>query len=383
MQAEERIYDVIIAGAGPAGCTCALALRGSGLRVAIIDKASFPRDKVCGDAIPGRATKTLRRLSPAYAAAFDAFPEKYETASTQLNYQDKSMVFDWKLKAYTCTRMEFDDFLFDLVRKETDTHIYCNTAVGKLSVDDKSVSFYDEKQNIQFSGQAIVGADGAHSAVARQLGRIPMSRKHYVGSVRAYYSGIADTEATKTELFFHKGFLPSYLWVFPLPNNMANVGFGMLSSEIVKRKVDLKKAFYEFIEQTPRLHERMKDAKQESPLEGFGLPLGARRLPISGNRFLLTGDAASLIDPISGDGIGNAMMSGEMAAQQLLNCFEKGDFGAAFTKQYDDRLYKAIGGELKMRFRVQQIVAKMPFLINGAFSAGQNEVLKKMMKQLF
>lgn len=382
MQAQDRIYDVIIAGAGPAGCTCALALRDSGLKVAMIDKANFPRDKVCGDAIPGRATKTLRRLSPAFLDAFDAFPQKYETLSTQLNYKEKSMIFDWKLKAYTCTRMEFDNFLFGLVRDHADADVYCDTAIGKISVDDSGVSFAD-KQKVTFRARLIVGADGAHSAVARQLGRIPMSRKHYVGSVRAYYSNIAGTEGNKTELFFHKDFLPSYLWVFPLPGNRANVGFGMLSSEIVKRKVDLKKAFYDFIAQTPELAIRMQHAKQESPLEGFGLPLGARRLPISGNRFLLTGDAASLIDPISGDGIGNAMMSGEMAARQIMQCFSKNDFSAGFMRQYDDGLYKAIGGELKMRFGIQQMLAKMPFIIDTAFKAGQNEMLKKMIKKLF
>ena len=69
-------YDVAIIGAGPAGCACALALKDAGCKVALLDKQSFPRDKICGDAIPGRAVKTLKSIDPAFEAAFRAFPEK-------------------------------------------------------------------------------------------------------------------------------------------------------------------------------------------------------------------------------------------------------------------------------------------------------------------
>ncbi len=76
-----RKYDVIIVGAGPAGCACALTLRDTDLKVALFDKKSFPRDKVCGDAIPGRAIKTLKDISPDFAAAFQKFAKKCRTSN--------------------------------------------------------------------------------------------------------------------------------------------------------------------------------------------------------------------------------------------------------------------------------------------------------------
>ena len=78
-----------------------------------------------------------------------------------------------------------------------------------------------------------------------------------MGLLRANYSNVADLDETVTEIYFDKRFLPSYLWVFPLPGNKANVGFGMLSGEIAKRKVNLKKTFYEFIERYPQTEKKI------------------------------------------------------------------------------------------------------------------------------
>src|ERR1044072_5269738 len=100
-------YDVVIVGAGPAGCACALALKDANLKVAILDKQSFPRDKVCGDAIPGRAVKTLKQISPEFAEAFKNFPKKYLTQKTEVSFKGRSMNFYWKNEAYTCARMDF------------------------------------------------------------------------------------------------------------------------------------------------------------------------------------------------------------------------------------------------------------------------------------
>ena len=127
--------------------------------------------------------------------------------------------------------------------------------------------------------------------------------KFYSGQVgNACYSNVFHTGETTAEIYFDKRFFPIYLWVFPLPGNLANVGFSMLSGEIAKRKINLRKAFYGFIEQSPELKRKFKDAVQVSPPEGFGLPLGSKVPVISGERFMLAGDAASLIDPITGEG---------------------------------------------------------------------------------
>ena len=327
-------YDVVIIGAGPAGCACALTLRNSGLNVALIDKAEFPRDKVCGDAIPGRAIKVLGNINPAFEDAFKKFHNKCETKKTTLFYKNRTVTFNWVRPAYTCARTEFDNFLFSLVREHTNTTVFTNTLPCDFIKNDTGFSVNIKNSSAVFNTRILIGADGAQSLVAKQLANKSLDRNHHIGAVRAYYCNVSCVNDT-TEIYFDKRFLPSYLWVFPLPDNTANVGFGMLSNEIAKRNVNIKKVFYEFIERTPELKLKFKDACREGGLEGFGLPLGSKPGVLSGDNFLITGEAASLIDPISGDGIGNAMLSGKLAAEQIIRCFTAKDFTQPFMKQYD------------------------------------------------
>ncbi|MCW3122567.1 MAG: geranylgeranyl reductase [Flavipsychrobacter sp.] len=375
------VYDIVIIGAGPAGCACALALKDAGLRVAILDKQNFPRDKVCGDAIPGRAIKTLRNIDPAYEASFRQFSKKFATKKTSLFYKGQAITFNWVGEAYTCARMDFDNFLFSLVKENTGTEIFTDTTPGTLIISNDHVTIPVKNSDRTITAKMIIGADGAQSAVAKQLTNRTVDRDHYVGSVRAYYENVADLNNDTTDIYFDKRFLPSYLWVFPLPGNMANVGFGMLSSEIAKRKINIKKAFYEFIEQTPELKLKFKDAVLYGDLEGFGLPLGSKIGVLSGARYMLTGDAASLIDPISGDGIGNAMLSGRLAALQAIQCFQQNNFTAPFMQGYDSALTGALGKELKARYRAQRILSKVPALLDVVFFAGKNKILKKVIQK--
>ncbi len=368
-------FDVVIAGAGPAGCTCALALKDAGLKVAILDKKSFPRNKVCGDAIPLRAIKTLSSIDPAFADSFKAFEKKLTTKSTAIIYNGQQVTFDWVRDAYTCTRMEFDNFLFSLVKNNTNTTIYAPISPVKYtqSADGIEITTIDGPD---IKTKLLIGADGAHSLAAKQLAGNLLDRNHHAGSVRAYYSDIVGIENT-LEIWFDKRFLPSYFWIFPLPGNTTNVGFGMLSEEIAKRKINLKSAFYQFIEQTPKLKSRFATATMISPLEGFGLPLGSNKLTRSGDHFMLVGDAASLIDPVTGEGIGNAMLSGKLAAEQAINSFKKNNFSSAFMKAYDGSLQAAIGKELRTHYKARKAISLMPQLLDLFFVACRSKLLKK------
>ncbi len=373
-------YDVIIVGAGPAGCACAMALKNSGLRVAIIDKHQFPRDKVCGDAIPGRAIKFLHEIDPQFAERLAAFTEKLPTRSTCCYYNNKKLDFTWTLEAYTVTREHFDSFLFASLKNSKDIHTLEGVAISDIIRSTIGYSVIAKDSNKRYECTMLIGADGINGITAKKLTARQMDRKHHVAGVRAYYRGVTDMEDTCTEVYFDKKYLPGYFWVFPIKGGLVNAGMGILSDMVVRHKINVKNAFYDFIERSPVLKEKFKNAELVGALQGCGLPMGSRWVNMCGDHFLLAGDAASLIDPVSGDGIGNAVLSGKLAAEQVKQCFANNNFSEAFVKNYDHALYKRAGADMRRKTKVLKTMARMPFLFNAAFIVGQNKVIKKFMK---
>ena len=185
------------------------------------------------------------------------------------------------------------------------------------------------------------------------------------------------------ELHFIQDFLPGYLWVFPLPNGEANVGVGMLSSVVSKKKINLRQRLTEMLETHPALKSRFSGAERLGPVRGWGLPLGSKRRPLSGENYLLLGDAGSLIDPFSGEGISHAMVSGRHAADWAARAVAANDFQPAFLKGYDRAVYNRLGQELRLS-RMMQRLLNFPSLFNFlANRAASNPTLAETLSMMF
>lgn len=361
-----RQFDVLIVGAGPTGTACALALKDSGLKVGLLDKASFPRDKVCGDAITGKAVKALAALAAGYVEELSRLQPKMDLHATRFaTSQGIEGTLNWKLKNFICKRLHFDDFLLHLVAKNTDTEIITGTGVSsaELTADHAQV----QTNSGTFSGKILVGCDGAQSVIAKQLAGFTVNRDHYSGAVRAYYTNVKGCREGRNEVFYSKKFRPGYFWIFPAGDDVCNVGFGMLSRTIARRRLNLPQSLFDVIGSFPELKERFAEATLLSKPQGMGLPLGTRKLSISGHRYLLCGDAASLIDPLSGDGIGNGMVSGILAAEHIIANSPAPSFTSEINKAYDRKVYAELGPELRKNTRILRLESRFPFLIDAGF----------------
>ena len=209
----------------------------------------------------------------------------------------------------------------------------------------------------------MISAEGTKALVSRKYTNYSLEKNHHCAGLRAYYSGVKElNKEGYIELHFVKGALPGYFWIFPLPNGQANVGIGMLSSYVSKHKVNLKALMLQVID-SEKFKERFADAQLEGKILGWGLPLGSKQRPLSGHRFMLTGDAGSLIDPFTGEGIGNAMFSGKWAAEQAEKALETKNYSASFLKTYDKTVYKKLGNELRVS-RIMQNLIRFPWLFN-------------------
>jgi geranylgeranyl reductase family protein len=365
---EIKKFDVVIVGAGPAGAACAIKLGSSGLKVALLDKANFPRDKTCGDALSVDVINQLAMLSDKLATDFTFLENKIPSYGVKIFSPDHQCVDipfvhkNVKSCGFISPRLDFDNFLFQHVKEYPNISIFENCAVEKITQQTSKNSIHTKSGT--FECNIIIGADGAHSVISRNLGNIKVDKKHHSAGLRIYYEGVTSFhEKGFIELHFFKEILPGYLWIFPLADNKANIGIGMLSSVVAKQKVDLKKILQKLITTHPNLKERFKNAKPLETIKGYGLPLGSKKRNISGERFLLAGDAAALIDPFSGEGIANAIRSGRVAADHTIQCFEQNNFSAAFNKAYDKEIYRRMWNEFKISKTLQRII-NYPRLFN-------------------
>jgi geranylgeranyl reductase family protein len=378
-----KTFDIVICGAGPAGSTCALALAKSGLRIAIIDKNTFPRDKICGDAVAAYVPKVLNTIDPKYVKMLEDFPFK-ENVNTCRIVAPNGIPLDLKFPEYgfISTRIAFDAFLFAQVKQLPNVEIFLNTSIIEVITTEQS-AIVTCADGIVFESQIVIGCDGAQGVTSKKLTNTKIDLKHYSGAVRAYYKNVSGIPEGAFELHFLKNLLPGYLWIFPLPDNTANVGLGMLSDAVSKRKVNLKQELLRAINEEPTLKERFKNAEALSEIKGYGLPLGSRKVTVSGNRFMLCGDAAALIDPVSGEGIGQAIVSGRYAGWHAMKCFEKNNFTASFMKQYDKMVYDKLWRDHQKRYWVQRLIDGRPNLINASIKlATSNKWMHKLVEKV-
>jgi geranylgeranyl reductase family protein len=363
-------YDIIIVGAGPAGTVTALYAARYGLRTLLLDKSRFPRDKVCGDGITGRAISILRDLG--LEAAVDNLPgvrfrkmlfgsARHIEAEIDLNCaRNRELV-----TGYVIRRQVFDNFLLNRARAVGTTCVEGFTVDELVWENGKvcGVVGHDSGSGArrEYRGCIVVGADGYRSIVARKVGTYAIHPAHWIVAIRRYYRNVARVSDC-IELHYVSAVTPGYFWIFPLDNGLANVGIGMLSSAMKKKRVHLTQA----LDQTIRdefFAPRFADAVPAEKPVGWHLPVGSTHRPCCGPGYLLVGDAAGLIDPFTGEGIANAMYSGRLAAQAAAMALRTGEAGAANLEHFDVALWDELGQELRLSTRLQKI-ARLEWLLN-------------------
>lgn len=364
--------DICILGAGPGGAGTALRLSYLGIPCLLLDKAVFPRDKICGDAISGKVTTLLNRLDPEILQRFLSCPIQRDIWGIRFyapNNKAVEVPFQFTGKretpfapGYVSKRMDFDHFLVEEVRRRENICFWEGTACLTYEKTDQGFLLQTDAGPVET--RLLIVADGAHSAFSRQYAGLAKDSGHHAGAVRAYYRNVKGfEEGGAIEMHFLKALCPGYFWMFPLPGGWANVGVGMRTDVVKKKKINLARVLEDIVTHHPSIGPRFKDAERIGDVRGYGLPLGSKVRPVSGDNYMLVGDAGHLIDPLTGEGIGNALYSGFIAAEQAAQCLSQQNFGAAFLKAYDVRVQRVLGSEMQLSYRMQKAGA-YPSLLN-------------------
>ncbi|OGX84692.1 geranylgeranyl reductase family protein [Hymenobacter glacialis] len=387
-------HDICILGAGPGGATAALHLANAGHPCLLLDRAAFPRDKVCGDALSGKVLSELKRIDEKLTSQLAAAPMQVPSWGIDFfapNGQQLGIPFkpDFnkntdRAAGHVAKRIDFDNFLVEEVRQRPEIDFRENVDVARTERTATGWQLLNKAGEEVATCRILLVANGAQSEFARKVAGHALEPDHHCAGLRTYYDNVTGLSPNNfIELHFIKDFLPGYLWVFPLPNGQANVGVGMLSKTVAAKKINLRQRLDEILTTHPTLAPRFAQAERLGPVRGFGLPLGSKRRPLSGANYLLLGDAGSLIDPFSGEGISHAMVSGRHAAIWAAQAVAKGDFSPAFLKNYDKAVYNRLWQELRLS-RVMQRLLNFPSLFNiVANRAVNNPTLAETLSAMF
>lgn len=373
---DERFYDAIIVGAGPSGASCALFLSKAGKKVLLIDKSRFPREKVCGDAFSGKSIGIARELG--LLSEFEHHPHAIIHGLTMVAPNGKAVTVPFPnangvdFAGYTLQRIRTDNIFLSAALLDANIFVRQDFTVTGLIRDEAGavggVTGKDTQsgKDVSYKGRVVVGADGAASTISRLVGLPNQPLSHVYTAIRGYWDNVEGL-TENIELYFIDGVLPGYLWIFPLGGKRANVGLGILSDDLIRRKKHPNAILLEALQNHSQIAPRMKDSKQDGRIGAWAIPNGSYIKKNTGDGWLLVGDAASLVDPFSGEGVGNALSSGKYAAQAIISAIEKVEGQrplpaislAGYAKAVDDNLRP----EMVDSYRLQRL-SRNKFLLN-------------------
>ena len=353
---------ICIIGAGPAGATASIFLCKMGIAHVIVDAAIFPRDKVCGDGIDLNAIRVLNQIDPVIVEKELTAASSGFTASKGFRFilpggrkvdiirKPNGTALENKPMFFVSKRIDFDNFLVSKINPAVATTCF-GTRIEKISRLENG--WILEGKNaagaVHIETGFLIGADGDHSIVLKLVGERKIDRNNYAGAVRQYWKGVEGMHpGNLMEVYFPTKLPLSYFWIFPLADGHANIGYGMASNYIAKKNINVRKEFEELIKTDPVLSERFKNATALETVKGWGLPMSGTDRKAQGDGWLLIGDAAALVCPTSGEGIGMGMISGYIAARFLQRAALQNDFSEKMFSNFHREIHKRLTTEEKI-----------------------------------
>jgi menaquinone-9 beta-reductase len=339
--------ELVVVGAGPAGSAAAVTARLLGLDVVMVDKATFPRDKACGDGLTTGALRLLERLGleleslPGYATVHEAMLVSPSGRTISLPLPGGGQY------AGVVPRAELDAALVAVARRR-GAHVRERAGVVGIDVGPELVTLR-LGDGTEARAPFVVAADGHFSTVRRLLHpdrRVDLGSWH---ASRQYFRGVDDP---RQWVLFEEDLLPGYAWVFPLPGGRANVGFGVPRRAGVHGKA-LSAKWRGLLDHSTLRTVLGPTAEPDAPYRAWPIPAGFDNARFATERVLFAGDAAAVVDPMTGEGIAQALETGIAAARVVAG----GGEAPAVATRYRRAVERALGADVRFAARLQRILA--------------------------
>jgi geranylgeranyl reductase family protein len=351
MTEKRETAEVVIVGAGPAGSALAAHLASRGHDALLLDRATFPRDKTCGDGLTPRAILALARLGALTALRTNDYHEIHGARLIAPNGHAWDMRFadyDLGLPAYglVIPRRDLDETLLRHAIARGARFREAVDVTGPLHDPAASgrqpavVGIQGKRGGESFRVQARLTAlaTGAAIGLLRTFD-VLQAMPPGVNAIRGYFDGVADLE-DRFEFYFERDLAPGYAWVFPMAEGRANIGLGLFSRGRAGPAPNLRVGLSEFI----RRHPRLRDATPVGPAKGYPIRIDFPSSRVIGEGYLVVGEAAGLVNPVTGEGIDLALESAEMAADAISAALAAGDTTARGLRAYERALHARYAG---------------------------------------
>ena len=379
MEKYTTLYDVLIIGAGPSGSNAAISYKNlnPNLKVGLVDKSIFPRDKSCGDAIGPGVISALKRFNNQHI--LDNEPQ---VVSTTLygpeNIGIQNYIPEVKNKedsiVYVIPRIDLDNRILNLA-KDLDVDVFEGYSFVSFEkdLDNKLIVEIKNGDNItKLGAKILVGADGANSRVRKQLNVNTNSDWHKAIAIRAYIDSPNYLEIFKERTLMFEINVSAekgYAWAFPSKGNLLNIGIGVPLNIFKKEKLDINVLLQDFITQLTNRGVVVENIRDE---KSYLLPFASSRPKFKNDiNVALIGDASSMINPMSGEGIFYGMEAGYLLAKNTYNLIDSPELSkgiADYEKAFSKRFRKHY-----LSCAVARLLLQSPFMTKRLLKVASND----------
>ena len=313
--------DVIIVGAGPGGSAAAIHLARGGAKVLLLEKSTFPREKVCGDGLTPRAVKELIGLGVDFSGWIQNRGLRIIGGGHRLELPWPELS-DFPGYGLVRTRANLDDLLAKRAVAAGAELREATNVQGPIFDRERivGVSAKTPAGEVEFRAPVVLAADGNSSRLSLAMGLEKRDDRPLGVAVRTYFRSSAHEDnwlESWLELWDRDRLMPGYGWIFGVGDGTSNIGLGILNSSPSFAHVDYRALLHRWVATMPKELGYVPENMTE-PIRGAALPMGFNRTPHYTRGLLLIGDAGGMVNPFNGEGIAYAMESGRIAAETIL-----------------------------------------------------------------